>query len=56
MKNLATLMAEVGALASTEIESQRVAFWRNPIWKWMLDGRADFEARTVKTSSIIKPP
>ena len=48
MKNLAALMAEAEALADTEIERQRVALWRNSIWKWMLDGRAEYEARTPR--------
>ncbi len=50
LKNLAALMAEADALAGTEIERQRVALWRNSIWKWMLDGRAEYEARTAKST------
>jgi hypothetical protein len=47
MKNLASLMAEAEALAGTELDRQRVALWRNSIWKWMLDGRAEHEARNA---------
>lgn len=46
MKNLAALMAEAEAKAGKEIERQRVALWRNSIWKWMLDGRAEYEAHS----------
>jgi hypothetical protein len=45
MKSLASFMDEAGALAGTEIERQRVALWRDSIWKWMVDGRAEYEAR-----------
>jgi hypothetical protein len=49
MQNLAALMAEADTLAATESERQRVALWRNSIWKWMLDGRAEYEARTQRS-------
>jgi hypothetical protein len=47
MKNLAVLMAEADALAGTEVERQRVALWHDSLWKWMLDGRAEYEARNT---------
>jgi len=50
MKQLAALMTEAEAKAGTESERQRVALWRNSIWKWMLEGRAEYEARTSKTT------
>jgi hypothetical protein len=45
MKNLAALMAEAEARAGMDIDRQRVALERNSIWQWMLDGRANYEAR-----------
>ncbi len=45
MKQLADFMAEAGTRAGNETERQRVALWNNSIWKWMLDGRAEHEAR-----------
>jgi hypothetical protein len=46
MKELGKLMAQAEEQAGTQIERQRVALWRNSIWKWMLDGRAEYEAGT----------
>lgn len=45
MNLLASYMAEAGAAAATDPERQRVALWNDSIWKWMRDGRAEFEAR-----------
>jgi hypothetical protein len=56
MKELAALMAEAEAKAATGAEKQRVALWRNSLWKWMLDGRAEFEARTTKSDAKPAPP
>jgi hypothetical protein len=47
MRRLAALMAEAEAQADTELARQRVALWRNSIWQWMLDGRAEYEARNT---------
>jgi len=49
MQHLAALMAEAEAQADTEIERQRVALWRDSIWKWMREGRAEYEARTPRS-------
>jgi hypothetical protein len=45
MKKLSMLMSEADTQANTETEKQRVALWRDSIWKWMLDGREGYEAR-----------
>lgn len=42
MERLGTLMAEAQARAQTELEKQRVGLWRDAIWKWMVDGRAQY--------------
>ena len=47
MKSLAELMAQAESLAATDVERQRVALWRDSIWKWMLDGRAEYDARNA---------
>jgi hypothetical protein len=39
------MIAQVEKRAATETERQRVARWRNSIWKWALNGRAEYEAR-----------
>lgn len=45
MKEFAAFMAEAESRAGTDLEKRRVALWRESLWKWMLQGRADFEAR-----------
>ncbi len=56
MSQLAALMAEAESRADTEQARQRVALWRNSLWKWMQEGRADYEARTLKTAAASAPP
>ena len=50
MQQLAALMTEAEAKASTDLERQRVALWRDSIWKWMRDGRAEYDARNPAPS------
>lgn len=50
MRKLAALMDQAQQAAATDTERQRVALWRNSIWQWMLDGRAEYEARTSPSS------
>ncbi len=45
MKTLGALIKEAEAQAETTIQKQRVALWKNSIWKWMLDGRAEYDRR-----------
>jgi hypothetical protein len=45
MKTLGALIEEAEAQAETPIQKQRVALWKNSIWKWMLDGRAEYDRR-----------
>ncbi|MBI2929435.1 MAG: DUF4838 domain-containing protein [Verrucomicrobia bacterium] len=40
MEELGALMAQAEKLAATETEKQRVVLWRNAIWEWMRQGRA----------------
>lgn len=44
MQQLAMWMEEAQALAQTELERRRVGQWHDAIWKWMLDGRAEYLA------------
>ncbi|UCH35839.1 MAG: DUF4838 domain-containing protein [Armatimonadota bacterium] len=45
LEELGALIAEAEAGAQTELEKQRVALWREAIWQWMVDGRAQHLAR-----------
>jgi hypothetical protein len=47
-KHLAALMAEAEARADTEMTNQRVALWRDSIWKWMLESRTRYQARRAE--------
>src|SRR5512136_2838704 len=51
MQELGDLIAQAEKQAGTETERQRVALWRNSIWKWALDGRAEYEARAAKSEA-----
>ena len=51
MQELGDLIAQAEKRAATETERQRVALWRNSIWKWALEGRADYEAHTAKSEA-----
>lgn len=46
MKRFGALIDEAGILAESHVERQRVGLWRDSLWQWMRDGRADYEART----------
>ena len=35
-------------LAATDIEKRRVGLWREAVWKWMQDGRAQYLSRKRK--------
>lgn len=48
MKRLGGLMAEAEARAKTEQEKKRVALWREALWQWMVDGRAQYLAESEK--------
>jgi hypothetical protein len=43
MKTLGALMEEAEAKAKTTVEKERVSLWRNSLWKWMLDGQAEYQ-------------
>ena len=45
MEQLGTLMTQALALAQTEQEKRRVGLWNDAIWKWMVDGRAEYLAK-----------
>lgn len=45
MARLGKWMSEAESLAQTEQEKQRVALWRDALWKWMQEGRAEYEAK-----------
>jgi hypothetical protein len=45
MEQLGKWMTEAEALAQTEQEKRRVGLWRDAIWKWMADGRAEYLAK-----------
>jgi GNAT superfamily N-acetyltransferase len=51
MEQLGALMDQAQTLAQTEQDKQRVGLWRDAIWKWMVDGRAAYLAK----SSAQKP-
>jgi hypothetical protein len=51
MEQLGALMTQAQALAQTEQEKRRVGLWHDAIWKWMLEGRAEYLAK----SSAQKP-
>ena len=40
--------AEAQALARTEQEKRHVGLWRDALWKWMQDGRADYLAKSAE--------
>ncbi len=42
MEELKTLIAKAQTQAQTDTEKRRVSLWHDAIWKWMLDGRADY--------------
>jgi len=48
MGQLGKWMDEAQALAQTELEKQRVGLWRDAIWKWMQEGRADYVAKLAE--------
>lgn len=48
MEQLGELMAHAEARAQTDLEKQRVALWRDAIWKWMVDGRAQYLSRSAQ--------
>jgi hypothetical protein len=45
MDELGALMAQAEVRAATDVEKRRVGLWRDAIWKWMYDGRAQFLAK-----------
>jgi hypothetical protein len=55
MRQLGGLMAEAQTLAQTAQEKQRVGLWHDAIWKWMVDGRAEYLARLPKPNKEAKP-
>ena len=48
MDELGKLIAEAERLAATDIEKRRVGLWREAVWKWMQDGRAQYLSRKRK--------
>jgi len=48
MKRLGTLIEEAQAHARTEQEKERVALWKQALWKWMQDGRAEYLAKKAE--------
>ncbi len=44
MAELETLISQAEKGAQTDTEKRRVALWRNAIWEWMLQGRAQYLA------------
>ena len=48
MNELGSLIAEAGKRAESTIEKQRIALWRQALWQWMLDGRAEYEAHIAR--------
>ena len=45
MEQLGSLMTQALGLAQTEQEKRRVGLWNDAIWKWMVDGRAEYFAK-----------
>jgi len=45
MKQLGALIQSAEARANDDTERMRVSLWRQAIWQWMLDGRAEYDAR-----------
>ncbi len=45
MERLGKLMTEAEASAQTEMEKRRVALWRDALWTWMQEGRAEYVAQ-----------
>ena len=48
MDELGKLIAEAERLAATDMEKTRVKMWRQAVWKWMQDGRAQYLSRKRK--------
>jgi hypothetical protein len=48
MQELGGLMGKAQILARTEQEKRRVGLWRDAIWKWMMEGRAQYLASLPK--------
>lgn len=46
MESLGKHIAEAEAVAQTDLEKEHVARWRKALWQWMLDGRAEYLAKT----------
>lgn len=44
VEELGALMSRAEALAETPIEKRRVALWREALWEWILQGRAEHRA------------
>jgi hypothetical protein len=45
MEQLGKLIAQAQSMAKTEQEKERVALWYDGVWKWMVDGRAEYLAK-----------
>ncbi len=48
MEQLGKLMAQAEAQAQTDVEKQRVVQWRDALWKWMVDGRAQYLTKVAE--------
>jgi hypothetical protein len=46
MRELGAFMDEAQAMAQTGLEKQRVGLWRDAIWKWMQEGRAEYLSKS----------
>jgi len=42
MKQLGEFMTQAQSMAQTDMEKQRVGLWRDTLWKWMEEGRAQY--------------
>ena len=53
MKEFGSLIAEAEQLAATEQEKKRVALWRDALWKWMEEGRAQHLKNSAEKSGGV---
>ena len=55
MQQLGGLITEAQALAQTEQEKLRVGLWHDAIWKWMVEGRAEYLAKLPNPEKYARP-
>ncbi len=51
MQRLGSMMEKAHALASTDLEKQRVSLWNDALWKWMKEGRAEYLAKSARKTT-----